>query len=198
MWRRFGEYTTIIEGLKEAGYLIIYQNNKYVWRRRKELLDHWLNGYATLLRPKLLKGKYACKKAWQDIQLNTQGSAWGGEYAANLLTNYLRPENRILRLLNYELIAHKESKIARDWASKKGWEIQYALKILAALQKGMISNADYYPLLSRRIQCLSVEEYRDLYPSVLIAAFVGAIGGNWVFQTMKLICDALAVDTTAF
>lgn len=91
-----GNIPQIIEGLKEAGYLIKYQNNKYVWQRRKELLDHWLNGYATLLRPKLLKGKYACKKAWQDIQLNTQGSAWGGEYAADLLTNYLRPENILI------------------------------------------------------------------------------------------------------
>lgn len=67
---------------------------------------------------------------------------------AHQIAYYLKSnklENRILRLLKHEPLAHKESKIARDWASKKGWEIQYALKILASLQKGMISNADYDP-----------------------------------------------------
>lgn len=68
-----------------------------------------------------------------------------GRKARQFLRKTSKLENRILRILNHELIAHKESKIARDWASKKGWEIQYALKILAALQKGMKSNADYYP-----------------------------------------------------
>ena len=36
------------------------------------------------------------RKKWQEITLNDGIAAWGGEPAADLLTNYLRPEKFIL------------------------------------------------------------------------------------------------------
>lgn len=46
-------------------------------------------------------------------------------------------EKRILSVLASNLDAEQVSKIARDWAKKKDWEITYALKVLRAFQKGL-------------------------------------------------------------
>jgi len=91
-----GNIPQVINGLKETGYLIQYRKQEYVWENRKELLDRWINEYATELRPKLFKGKYTFKKDWKNLHLNTQHTVWGGEPAADKLTNYLRPEHFIL------------------------------------------------------------------------------------------------------
>jgi hypothetical protein len=91
-----GNIPQVIEGLKETGYLIPLNKQQYVWENRKELLDRWINEYATELRPKLIKGKYTLKRAWKTIQLDNQHTVWGGEPAADLLTDYLRPEHFIL------------------------------------------------------------------------------------------------------
>lgn len=91
-----GNIPQVIDGLKDTGYLIPLNRQQYVWENRKELLDRWINEYATALRPKLLKARYTLKKPWQGIQLDKQHTVWGGEPAADLLTNYLRPEHFIL------------------------------------------------------------------------------------------------------
>lgn len=91
-----GNIPQVIDGLKETGYLIPLNRHQYVWENRKELLERWINQYATELRPKLLKGKYTLKKDWQSLSLDKRHTVWGGEPAADLLTNYLRPEHFIL------------------------------------------------------------------------------------------------------
>lgn len=91
-----GNIPQVINGLKETGFLIQYRKQEYVWENRKELLDRWINAYATELRPKLFRGKYTLKNDWQNLQLNTEHTIWGGEPAADKLINYLRPEHFIL------------------------------------------------------------------------------------------------------
>jgi hypothetical protein len=91
-----GNIPQVIDGLKETGYLIKYKKQEYIWEKRKELLDRWINAYATELRPKIFKATYTLRKEWQTINLNTQRTVWGGEPAADKLTHYLRPEKFIL------------------------------------------------------------------------------------------------------
>lgn len=91
-----GNIPQVINGLKETGYLIQSTKQKYLWENRRELLDRWINDYAAELRPKLYRGNFTIKKKWQDIKLNTNHSVWGGEPAADKLTNYLRPGHFIL------------------------------------------------------------------------------------------------------
>lgn len=91
-----GNIPQVINGLKETGYLIQYRKQEYVWENRKELLDRWINEYATELRPKLFRGTYTFKKDWQNLELDIQHTVWGGEPAADKLTNYLRPEHFII------------------------------------------------------------------------------------------------------
>lgn len=114
-----GNIPQVISGLRQTGYLVPFRKQEYVWQNRKELLDRWINAYATELRPKLLKGKYAFKKDWQTIQLDNKHTVWGGELAADKLTNHLRPENFILYtdekqkglITNYHIVPQKNGEL---------------------------------------------------------------------------------------
>ena len=91
-----GNIPQVLNGLKETGYLLNLKRGNYVWEKKEELINRWVNGYATELRPRLKIGTYALKEDWQKIELDTAKTVWGGEPAADLLTNYLRPEKFLL------------------------------------------------------------------------------------------------------
>jgi predicted nucleotidyltransferase len=60
-----------------------------------------------------------------------------GRKAKKILRKSEVLSHRIAKVLAENLEAVGESKIARDWASKKGWEIEYALGLMRAFQKGL-------------------------------------------------------------
>lgn len=90
-----GNIPLIIKGLQEAGYLLQKNNKEYLWENRKGLIDRWVDEYATTLRPGLVKEKYKYPGNWKQIKLKPT-TLWGGEPAADLFTQYLRPEIFIL------------------------------------------------------------------------------------------------------
>ena len=114
-----GNIPQVLEGLKETGYLIPLNNKTYVWENRKALFERWIAEYATVLRPKLKKERYTLKGPWQDIPFDTNKTLWGGEPAADILTNHLRPEkfllytreNRMDLIRNYRLMPDKNGEI---------------------------------------------------------------------------------------
>lgn len=114
-----GNIPQVINGLKETGYLIPLNNKTYVWENRKGLLERWLTEYATVLKPKLVKERYALRQNWEHLQLNNHKTVWGGEPAADILTNHLRPEkfliytkeNRMDLIKNYKLMPDKNGEI---------------------------------------------------------------------------------------
>jgi len=114
-----GNIPQIIKGLKETGYLIKLNKNTFVWENRKQLLQRWIQEFATELKPKILKGNFTTKKNWQDLKFNPKLTAWGGEAAADLLTNHLRPGKLILYtnevqkdlIKNYKLIPKDNGEI---------------------------------------------------------------------------------------
>jgi hypothetical protein len=63
-----------------------------------DLLERWFVGYRETLRPTLLIGTYAFNKVkntqndWRKMDIKKADCLWGGEPAADLLTNYLRPQ----------------------------------------------------------------------------------------------------------
>jgi hypothetical protein len=126
-----GNIPQVIDGLKETGYLIPLNNKTYVWENRKALLERWIAQYATVLRPKLVKERYALKGQWQDLALDNHKTLWGGEPAADMLTNHLRPENfliytqedRMDLIKNYQLMPVKNGEIEvldMFWKQEKG------------------------------------------------------------------------------
>ncbi|MFN5371512.1 MAG: type IV toxin-antitoxin system AbiEi family antitoxin [Bacteroidia bacterium] len=114
-----GNIPQVIHGLKETGYLIPLNSKTYLWQNRRELLDRWIMDYAAVLRPKLLKEKYALKENWETIAFDTNKTAWGGEPAADQLTHHLRPEkliiytkeNRMDLIKNYKLMPDKNGAV---------------------------------------------------------------------------------------
>lgn len=120
--RELAEYTNVglgtiplvIEGLKETGYLIPLNNKTHMWENRKGLLERWITTYATELRPKLEKERYTLKGDWREITFDPQKTVWGGEPAADLLTNYLRPEKFILYTKETRMDLIKKYKLMPD------------------------------------------------------------------------------------
>ncbi len=111
-----GNIPQVIKGLKKTGYLIPLNNREYVWEKRIELLERWVKEYDTTLKPTLKEERYTYSGNWNELQFNTNLTVWGGEPAADILTNYLRPgklilytrENRANLMKNYRLIPTQE------------------------------------------------------------------------------------------
>jgi len=57
------------------------------------LLAQWVDAYVRILRPRTLIGRYYVPTldGWNDWPMGENGVMWGGEPAAALLTDYLRP-----------------------------------------------------------------------------------------------------------
>jgi len=114
-----GNIPQVIEGLKETGFLIPLNNRAWVWQNRKLLLERWVAEYGTVLKPKLRRERYNFQGNWKHIHLNHELTVWGGEPAAESLTNYLRPEklilytkeNRTSLMRNYRLIPNPDGEI---------------------------------------------------------------------------------------
>lgn len=114
-----GNIPQVIEGLRDTGFLIPLNSKSYVWENREALLERWIDEYATVLRPKLVKERYTLKGNWQDLQFNDHKTLWGGEPAADLLTGYLRPEkfliytkeSRVELVKNYGLMPDRNGEV---------------------------------------------------------------------------------------
>jgi len=89
-----GTVAGVMKDLTKQGFLIEYPAEKRKLKRKKELLDKWTTTYAERLRQKKLIGRYTANRPtfWQEIDLRPFGAQWGGEVAANKMTQYLKPE----------------------------------------------------------------------------------------------------------
>lgn len=122
-----GNIPQIIEGLKETGYLLNVNKKVLAWEKRKELLDRWIADFNTELQPKLLKGTYQINENWRELDFDINKTVWGGESAAEILTNHLRPEkftiyteeNQLALMKKYKLIPNKNGEIK---VFEKFWE----------------------------------------------------------------------------
>ncbi len=79
--------------LEQKKYLLRIDNKKRKLQNKKKLLDNWITNYNDVLREKLFLGRYRFanhKNEWHQLKLNTPQTQWGGEPAANILTNYIQ------------------------------------------------------------------------------------------------------------
>jgi hypothetical protein len=88
--------TNVIQSLRQQGFIIQVNDKTKRLTDKKRLFEKWADAYETRLKPKLFLGKFRFKdndaqNNWKNISLSNH-SAWGGEPAADLLTNFLRPE----------------------------------------------------------------------------------------------------------
>ncbi len=85
----------ILNDLKTAKFLVQVNERKLALANKPELLSQWVAAFNKKLKPKLGSGRFRFAKntAWQDWKHADLGNKayWGGEPAADLLTNYLQP-----------------------------------------------------------------------------------------------------------
>jgi hypothetical protein len=89
-----GSVSNIFKELSRKGYIIDSSSHGRRFQQKKDLFNKWIMLYAENLRPKNLVGLYSAQNPefWKNENLSTHNALWGGEVAANKLTNYLHPE----------------------------------------------------------------------------------------------------------
>ena len=86
-----GALPAVLADLQQTGELLLWRKSRRL-NATKRVLDDWALAYARRLRAKSLQAIYAVKDfhTWPQWQLD-EPALWGGEPAANLLVQYLRP-----------------------------------------------------------------------------------------------------------
>ena len=119
-----GNIKQIIDGLHEEGFLVRKNKNEFAFIKTADLVDRWTKAYGERLKPALEIGTFRLLNPndfinWKDIHLDTKKTCWGGEPAANLWTNYLKPgiltlyteETRIELIKKYKLVPEVNGSI---------------------------------------------------------------------------------------
>lgn len=85
----------VIPDLQQLGFVHDLQGKRGTRRlfQHERLLNQWADAYARVLRPRTLIGRYyvADFDGWKNWPIAEYGTLWGGEPAAAMLTDYLRP-----------------------------------------------------------------------------------------------------------
>lgn len=87
-----GGVPAVLQDLQQLGHLVVLGKRRRLDATRR-VLDAWAQAYARRLRAKTLQGVYLTPgfDTWTTWALDPAEALWGGEPAASLLTNYLRP-----------------------------------------------------------------------------------------------------------
>jgi Uncharacterized protein conserved in bacteria len=92
-----GSVGWITRDLRQNGYLINLGKNGRLLVNKEELLKKWVSLYHEQLRPKIMLGHFTPINAqWRDTISKRDGTLWGSEAAAEILTKHLRPERYTL------------------------------------------------------------------------------------------------------
>ncbi|MDP1676129.1 MAG: type IV toxin-antitoxin system AbiEi family antitoxin [Bacteroidota bacterium] len=89
-----GTVAGLMKNLQQQGFVMDIEGKRKTLLRKKELFEKWVHAYAVKLRPKQLIGRYTTQREqlWQHYDIREENAMWGGEVAANKMTNYLKPE----------------------------------------------------------------------------------------------------------
>ena len=84
----------VINDLKAEGLLIETKKTGRTINNHKKLFDLWVDAYPVALRPKLKRGQYIVEDPhwWKYFAIEQHEAYWGGETAAAILTDYLKPQ----------------------------------------------------------------------------------------------------------
>jgi len=107
-----GTVAGVVEELKRRGYLAIINKNEKRLVHKDTILEKWVLNYPEKLKPQLLIGRYQAQDPfwWKHAELEEFDAYWGGETAAEMLTNYLHAEETTIyatRAINKLLARHR-------------------------------------------------------------------------------------------
>lgn len=128
-----GNINYIMNSLKDQDFLIQVDKKQFKLTRKPALLEEWITAYEQKLKPTLFLGNFrflnGFDKDWHKLPLKNHETQWGGEPAANILTNYLKPakltlytlENKTALIKKYRLVPDEKGNLA---IYKKFWKFQ--------------------------------------------------------------------------
>ncbi len=127
-----GTILPIREALTELGYLIKLDHKRVKLINKDELINKWVEAYEEVLKPNITLGRFKLHTNedydWRKLNFNYEELLWGGEPAADILTNHLNPENLTLYtnqkindlITKYRLIPAKNGQIT---IYEKFWDL---------------------------------------------------------------------------
>lgn len=118
-----GNIKHVFDGLKELGFILRVDKNRMKLLKKRDLLDRWIDGYGTVLKPTLHIGNFRFvkeedSKAWKKLNLDREKTVWASEAAADLITNYLVPLKLDLYTKEAKTELMKRWKLIPDPAGK--------------------------------------------------------------------------------
>ncbi len=127
-----GTINNIMNSLKSLGYIIEIDKDNRKLNNIDKLIERWIVDYNQKLKPALHLGNFRFLnendyKDWKKIKFNSKDTLWGGEPAADLITNYLKPgeftlytdERKNELMKNYKLVPDVNGDIV---VYKKFWK----------------------------------------------------------------------------
>ena len=89
-----GTVNRVMKELEKMGYLVDMGRRGRRLVRKENLLKRWVTTYPEQLRPKQFRGRFKAVNYawWREVDIQDFGAFWGGETAAALLTEFLKPE----------------------------------------------------------------------------------------------------------
>lgn len=119
-----GNITNITNGLKHDGFLLNVNKYENILQNKKGLFEKWIEVYEEKLKPAIKVGTFRFLNEadfvnWKQINLKEEKTYWGAEPAADMLTNYLKPqeltiyttETRNELIKNYRLIPDEKGNV---------------------------------------------------------------------------------------
>ena len=119
-----GNITNITNGLKHDGFLLNLNKYENILQNKKGLFEKWIQIYEEKLKPTIKIGAFRFLNQgdfvnWRQINLQEEKTYWGAEPAADILTNYLKPqeltiyttETRNELIKNYKLITDETGNV---------------------------------------------------------------------------------------
>lgn len=135
--------------LKELGFVVKIEEKRFMLANKEELLKRWITAYGEKLKPGIRLGRFLLDentiKYWKEIPFQVEDTLWGGEPAADVLTNYLKPERFTLYtklktadlIKKYRLIPHENGQVEifdKFWKlDKETWNTAPPLIVYADL-----------------------------------------------------------------
>ncbi len=163
----------VMPDLQQLGYVRDLQGKRGTRRmfEHERLLNQWADAYARVLRPRTLIGRYyiAGFEGWKNWPIAECGAIWGGEPAAAMLTEYLRPG---------ELTLYAE-KMPNLLAARQKFMKEAGPRHTAAVE-----------VRKRFWNFYSDPEHRNITPPLLVYADLLATGDARCVETAKMIYDA--------
>jgi len=138
--------------LREQGYLEPIGRDQFRLIKKKDLLDRWVHGYTTRLRPKMFLGEYrdvtndlhAVVKAFRQYALE-QGLSWGvsGGFGADELVHHYRGDTLTLLVESWR---HNDALKELQWLPVTGGPITI-LKSFSPRVFKISGNQSRYPVV---------------------------------------------------